>query len=76
MTRNITKHLTWSRALDTANEPGGPRFADKHDHGSADVDARRCELVCSSLFGGPPAAFSSHIAQHVETEHSDREEAE
>lgn len=45
MTRNITKHLTWSRALDTANEPGGPRFADKHDHGSADVGARRCEFV-------------------------------
>jgi hypothetical protein len=45
MTRNITKHPTWSKALDTANEPGGTRFADKHDHGSADVDARRCEFV-------------------------------
>jgi hypothetical protein len=49
MTRNITKHLTWSKALDTANEPGGTRFADKHDHVSADVDARRCELVSLCL---------------------------
>jgi hypothetical protein len=66
--------LAPDKSSGVSNWPGCT-FADNRDHGGADVDARRCEPVrlCQAAYG---RLFSSHIAQHVETEQSDREEAE